>query len=213
MKKLVILVSGKLQSGKNSLADILKEEIQNQYKIPVATDYFARLLKEMCRDSFKPLTNYLNEIFSDVYEMEGNFCGHDFQKLITTDESWFEKKNNISRMTLQIVGTEIVRAVNENFWSESFIKRTNDRKETIVLNSDCRFKSEIEQVEKNFTTVCIRIERKMERNEIINEHISEKALDDKTDWDYLIHNDGTLEELRSEAKKIVQDLGRYFRDE
>jgi len=213
MKKLIILVSGKISSGKNTFADILKEEIQNQYKIPVATDYFARLLKEMCRDSFKPLTNYLNKIFNDVWEMEGNFCGHDFQKLITTDDSWFENKNDITRMALQIIGTEIVRTVNENFWSESFIKRTNERSEMIVLNSDCRFPSEINQVKNNFQTICIRIERNLERNEIINEHISEKALDDKTDWDYLIHNDGTLDELRTEAKKITQDLGRYFKNE
>lgn len=211
MNKLVILVSGKLGSGKNTLADILKEEIEAEYGTSVAIDYFARLLKEMCRDSFRPLTDYLNQMFSTVYEMEGDFGGYEFSKMKIEDESWFEKKTPISRMILQIIGTDIVRTVNENFWSESFIKRTNERKELVVLNSDCRFPSEIEQVQKNFDTITIRVEREMDRDGVINEHISEKALDCKTDWDYVIHNNDSLGVLRVQAKSIVRSIEKYFK--
>lgn len=196
MKKIVILVSGKLQSGKNTFADILKEELENEYKFTVAIDYFARLLKEMCRDSFRPLVDYLNTNLLS--------CGPNGEWI--TDESWFEKKTPITRMILQIVGSEIVRTVNENFWSESFVKRANERAEVITINSDCRFPSEIEHVQKNFDTVTIRVERTMERDGAINEHMSETALDDKRDWDYVIHNNGTLDDLKAEAKRIAYDI-------
>ncbi len=202
MKKIVILVSGKISSGKNTFTDFLKEDIESRYNTPVATDYFARLLKEMCRDSFRPLSEYLNtELLAGGPNSEW-----------ISDESWFEKKTPITRMILQIVGSEIVRTVNKNFWSESFVERANERKEFITINSDCRFPSEIEHVQKNFDVVKIRVEREMDRNGSINEHVSEKALDDYHNWDYVIHNNGTLDELKAQTKYITNNLVHYFEE-
>ena len=210
--KIIILVSGKLQSGKNTFADLLKEEIESRYNVMVVTDYFAKLLKEMCRDSFKPLTDFLNDIFRICEEdCQDEMLRDEVKKLITKDNNWFENKNDITRHILQIVGTDIVRTVNQNFWSESFIKRVKERKEAVTINSDCRFRSEISQVESNFSnTFTIRIERDMDRNNSVNEHISEKELDDYDSWDYKVWNNGTLEELKEQAKIVATDIFKNF---
>lgn len=211
-KKLIILLSGKLSSGKNTTADILKEELENHFKEKVALDSFARPLKEMCQKSFKPLIDYLNQMFKTVYEMEGNFGGYEFDKLITEEKHWWEEKTPISRILLQQTGTELFRDhVSKNYWVELFKKNSKSRIENIVINSDTRFLGEIEYLEScdDINVITIRVERNIERNNTFNEHVSETALDDYKDWNIIIRNDGTLEELRSNIKDLVTKEHTY----
>lgn len=200
MKAQVILISGKLQSGKNSFADILKEEIETKYFTTVQIDYFAKLLKDMCKEAFRPLTDFLNEYFNSI-----SYHSSKALSLVTEDLNWYETKNEITRHVLQGVGTQIVRTVNENYWIEAFKNRIREHG-NLTICSDVRFENEISEVEKDFDTIKIRVERNLDRNGSINEHISEKALDNYKDWDYIIENNGTLDDLRGHAKRIVSEL-------
>ena len=65
-------------------------------------------------------------------------------------------------------------------------------------------------VNKNFDNVYkIRIERPSFENNLTKDerkHITETALDNYNDYDYIIENSGTLEELNEKVKKIVSEV-------
>ena len=193
----VILVSGKISSGKNTLAEMIKAELEAM-GVNVAVDSFAKPLKDMCKEAFKPLTEYLNDLIR-------NQSPWGFDHLITSDENWYENKNEITRRILQAVGTDVVRKVNPNYWAESFVQRCLAESSQIIINSDCRFPSEIEAVWGAYKMRCfkIRVERKTNRDSVVHEHSSETALDVWSEWDMMIENNGTLDELKNEAKEIA----------
>lgn len=190
-----------MRSGKNTFGEILKEEFEKA-GISVGHDYFAKLLKEMCKKAFTPLTDYLNSFFDyEVYNpsiyVSPSFC--------TFEKNWYEDKNEITRLIFQGVGTDIVREINPNYWVEQFIKRVKENNNEIIICTDVRFENEIALVEKEFDTFVIRVERKSaihDANGNVN-HSSETALDNFKGWDYIINNNGTFDDLRDIAKLMV----------
>ena len=64
MKK-VILVSGKLRSGKNQFAEYLRQSYELN-KISIRQDLFAKTLKDSCREDFKPLIRDINEMATNL---------------------------------------------------------------------------------------------------------------------------------------------------
>jgi len=67
--------------------------------------------------------------------------------------------------------------------------------------SDMRFENEFEAVKKR-GGICITIQRGEIPKE---EHSSEKALDGRNDWDYVINNNGSLEELVEKVREILRE--------
>lgn len=199
--KVVILVSGKIGSGKDTVTKILKEKIEKKIGEKVLHEFFARALKEKCKDSFRPLIDFLNKTFEEIRDES-----IDISHLITKDENFFENKNEITRNLLQIVGSEIVRSVDPDYWVNKTIENIKNSEMWVVIISDCRFPSEIEAIEDNFPTIKIRVSRSLDRSRPFNEHHSEKALDDYKHWDMYIKNNGTLEQLEI----LIDDL--IFRD-
>lgn len=188
MNKQVILVSGKINSGKNTVVDLIREFLGDV----VGNEFFARPLKELCRDSFKPLVAYLNHLTE---------CGQ-FPYFIN-DDSWFERKNPVTRHILQIVGTEIVRRIEPNYWIDETIKNIRSRREPIITISDVRFPNEIQEIERLFPVLKVRINRDDARPEPQNEHISETALDNYKAWNVIIGNNGTLQDLREDVEGLI----------
>jgi hypothetical protein len=209
--KQIILISGKLQSGKNTFADLLKEELEKN-NITVGQDSFAKLLKDMCKEGFKPLIDFLNDIFKKRIENHYVEIGIDqcalipngLEKFITKDENWYENKNDITRMILQIVGTDIVRKINPNYWVEQFMERCNLSKCQVILNTDVRFPNEcfIPKYNNGTQSILIRVNRNIERIGDIHNHPSETSLDSYTNWDYVIDNNSDLNALKENAVKI-----------
>lgn len=183
----VVLVSGKINSGKNTVVDLIREFLGEE----VGNEFFARPLKELCHDSFQPLVDYLNHLCE---------CGR--FPYFTNRDSWYERKNPITRHILQIVGTEVVRGIEPNHWINETIKNICKRKESIITLSDVRFPNEIEEIERLFPVLKVRINRTVVDS---NEHISERALDNYRAWDVVIDNNGTLDELRYLVKNLITD--------
>lgn len=165
-----ILISGKAGHGKDSLAQLIKEELENKGE-SVLIIKFGDPVKFFARQYY----------------------------------NWDGKKDTTGRGLLQYIGTEMMRTYDEFYWGHmiaEFIAANKDF--TYALIPDWRFVSEeiaISQNIENYHT--IRIERPNYINpnmtkEQLN-HISETELDSAS-FDYIIYNNGTLEDLREKAK-------------
>lgn len=107
------------------------------------------------------------------------------------------------RLLLQLIGTDLFRnQLHPNTWvNASFANYLNNA----WIFTDVRFPNELEAIKKH-NGITIRINRGLvERTgKLIQEpeHISETALDDAK-FDYIIENNGTIEELLEQVKKIL----------
>ena len=129
---------------------------------------------------------------------------------------WNGLKDVNGRSLLQYVGTDIVRAKEENFWV-SFVYKMVDffqNKWDYVLIPDARFPNEVDVfADSKFDTVHVRVVRNQDGESSIessltkeqSEHSSETALDDCVP-EYLIENTGTIDELKQAAELLVEDI-------
>lgn len=180
-----IIISGKSGSGKDMFAQFLKEELAKHGKKALVIHY-ADAVKWFCRD-------FLN---------------------------WDGKKDEIGRTLLQMVGTDIVRKVHPNFWTGIVVGLIQAFEPTsnfdIAIVPDARFPNEVDiSLSSLKNCVSVRIERKNADgtdwiNPLLTEdqrnHASETSLDCFA-FDYIIHNDESLDLLRESAQTLLKDLG------
>lgn len=211
MVKNVILVSGKLQSGKNTFVDMLMEELKST-NLKVGFDFFAKPVKDQSKDIFRNLINYLNKVSEE----------NNIPELYTEDHNWYEEKNVITRILLQNYGSDIFRdMIDRNYWANFLKNKMFDSDHDLMFITDVRFKSEIEVMSnkdpiiKDYRTltptyniVKIRIDRTnfdRTHNPIFT-HSSEIDLDDYKDWDYVINNDRDINSLQLKAKETLNKI-------
>ena len=120
--------------------------------------------------------------------------------------NWNGEKDDYGRTLLQQVGTNTVCAKQPDFWVDFIISILNLFNDSwdIVIIPDCRFVNEIEKMRANFDTTLIRIIRPDFDNglsEIQKQHLSETALD-SFDFDYIVYNTGSLEDLKNKLSKL-----------
>lgn len=104
------------------------------------------------------------------------------------------------RGLLQRMGTEVGRNMfGEDFWVDYAIGQSwkNDN----VVFSDVRFRNEASAVQKNWGQNW-RVNRP--GTLAANAHISETEMDGYKEFDTVIHNDGSLEELYAQVDKIME---------
>ena len=197
--KTVVMLSGKMRSGKNTFADILIEEILKQSpNTKLKYDFFAKPVKDQCKDVFRNLTNYLNNISVQIGARE----------LYTDDDNWYEDKNEITRILLQTYGTEIFRdKVDEEYWSKLMRENIIHSDQEIVIITDWRFKNEVNIIRESteYKTITVRIERPELLIPVsdIHQHSSEKDLDDYNDFDHRVTNI-SISKLQAEAIHLTE---------
>ena len=156
--KYVILISGKINVGKNLFADYLIDSIKGKdYKI--RTDLFAHDLKNGCKDDFKSIATYLNgyverltatvnAMFDLKYvaaEPIVNAVDVLANELRVSDKNFFEDKTEFTRLLLQLYGTEIFRnRVDNDWWAKQVKNRAIENDDDFVIVTDTRFPNEIE---------------------------------------------------------------------
>lgn len=190
---MLIGINGKIGSGKDTIGKIIQhltsewadEEFQDTDMLNVRSDWkikkFAGKLKEIA----SLLTGIDVEKFED----------QEFKKLDMNHE-W----GMTYRTFLQKLGTEAMRnGLHENVWVNALFADYTDESKWCI--TDMRFPNELKSVEDR-GGITIRIERGGSTNQLGNLHPSETALDDAT-FDYLIYNNGTMEELIKQVKYIL----------
>ncbi len=212
-KTVVIALSGKKGSGKNTLATFIKNHFSQEWYKGVRTieyckEYaFADLLKEFC---------------IDVLGLTEKQCyGSDEDKNTLTKYRWDKvglhrevasKKRMTARDVMQIFGTECVRSWFGNVWAEATLRRIAKDKPVLAIITDNRFPSEIEKVLGHPHGYIIRLTRSPYTGD---EHSSETSLDG-FDWNkekcYVLDNASlSKEEQKDAAVPILRDIfGQEF---
>jgi hypothetical protein len=191
---MLVGIVGLISSGKGTVADRLVQ------KHGFRKDSFAKSLK----DAVSSMFNWNREM------LEGK-----------TDESraWREKpdefwskrfgKEVTPRWVLQYFGTEVMRqGMHDAIWIDSCIARY-DGKPTVI--ADTRFENEIKTIREMGGKILL-VKRGQDPDwftdyvegnvEPKNVHLSEYAWA-KSDYDYLITNNGTLEELHQQIDDLI----------
>jgi len=212
-------MSGKMRVGKNVAADYLIEKFKAKGKV-VETDLFAHDLKHNGKDDFKKLSAVLNSYADKLKSIVKTFAhvmtddivfnsllSH-INKIRVSDENYFENKNDVTRALLQIYGTEIFRdRVDKDYWAKQVRNRAIKSKADVIIVTDARFPNEINVFEDvnndEIQVISIRVERDAG---IVDEHESETALDGHKEWNYIIDNNGSLEDLNNAVDLILDDI-------
>lgn len=185
---MIIALSGKKGSGKDTVADmivnIMEEKYRNKYRSVFKKSY-AYKLKQIVA------------ILTDT-TIEQNLTTEGKNTYI----SIFEK--TLGQLQ-QIVGTECFRNVlDTDIWVKALLYTYTPG--DVWLITDCRFPNEVESV-KNLDGLCIRINRNLccTDSRDLN-HPSEIALDNYTNFDYIIDNNCTLDELRVKVEDLISKI-------
>lgn len=126
---------------------------------------------------------------------------------------WDGSEETKPRELLQHLGTEVIR---NNIDKDFFIKRLcNDIRVysyyfDVITISDARFPDEVVTPKKLFDDVItIKVVRDNFETSLSDEeqkHSTETALDGFNDYDYVIENNGSIDELNEKVKTIVKEV-------
>ncbi len=125
---------------------------------------------------------------------------------------WDGLEESKPRDLLNKLGTEIIRnKIDPEFHINRLLQDIEVLSyffDTFIVN-DVRFPIEIEKVKEKFDNVTtIKVFRESdELTESQKKEISETALDDYTDFDFIVDNSGSLEDLELKANEILNEIG------
>lgn len=209
----IIGISGYAGSGKDSLGkaiqwvmlpDVYKKLIHIPSFIDGGYDYIAYANKSGWQ--VKKFADPLKEVCSVILNVERrDFENPEFKSKVL-DSKWGEEMT--ARKFLQVFGTDVCRKTfNENIWVYALFNKyvclpnyPNTYPDWII--TDCRFPNEAEEIKKRGGLI-VRINRP--EVSALNAHISELALDDY-EFDYVINNNGTEEDLIMKAEEMIKHL-------
>ena len=174
----LIAISGKYGVGKDLLSAKIFEYLKGK-RIKYEHLKFAANVKQM-------VSILTGGDLEDQYSDEGK------EKLV--DEL------GMTNGTLQqVVGTLLREKLHPDIWTFPVLKFARDNPDTVCVISDCRFRNEADLIKKN-GGVIIRLNRKNRNIGKRNpNHISETDLDNYENFDLIIDNYGTVEEMIEKA--------------
>lgn len=130
---------------------------------------------------------------------------YDLKEIASKYFGWDGNKDEKGRNLLIGIGS-VGRAYNPYIWVDKAIKRIKSESPPVAIVSDWRFKNEFIKVVEAFgrdSVITVRIKRNVGR---ILDDISEHDLDDFMDYDYIVDNNGTLEDLEGAARDFIGRL-------
>lgn len=179
----LIILSGLARSGKNTFGEILSVVLEDEYTMVA----YADALKKKCMEdfdlSYEQVHGSLKEIADVRYPKVSGYWS--------------------PREIFQHIGTESYRKIDKDFWIKQLINRISGLENVIV--TDGRFPGEIDAI-KDIGGIHIRMTRDNRDYMANSSHVSETALDDFYSVDYLVDNNGSLEDLYNAALTIKGDI-------
>lgn len=172
----IFLVAGKSGSGKGEIAKFIKE-------------YYIYKLEDCAITSY---SKYIKNFAKDLTDWDGS-------------------ENNKPRDFMQKIGDEI-RRMDQYYFTSNMIKDINIMANYVknVVVADVRMPEEIEEIRNNFDDVyAIYVVNNYAPSRLSVEqqaHITETALENYDDFDYIIANDGSLENLKDKIFKYLESI-------
>lgn len=172
----VYLICGKARHGKDTTANFMKE-------------YYESLGKKPC---IMHIGNYIKHFAKDYF-------------------GWDGKEETKPRELLQELGTGIIREkMNKPFFFTTRLLEDIEVLENFydcILIADVRLPLEIEEIKKKYQdSTVIRVNRVDFESELTSKqskHVTEIALDEYQNYDYILENT-TLEALEEQAKNVIR---------
>lgn len=187
---MIIAISGKKGSGKSTIGEIFRDD-------GFILDSFANSVKDICTILFGYDRNKLEGITEE-----------DRKWRETTDIKYSELMNNnfTPREAMILVGTYFGRnMIHPNIWIETLFNRYDNNSNKNLLITDLRFPNEYEEIKKR-GGIIIRVNRFNNDNNDNNHnnlHYETECLLDNYNFDYVIDNNGTIDELKDKINKIL----------
>lgn len=216
MKK-IILLGGKIDSGKNFVCTNLKNLLEEEGNL-VDHLSFGERVKDISREGFKKLSEYINftiekitkqlMFYDEIKEIKNSL--DILKNLKIEDNNWYEEKTEFTRILIQSMATDIVRKhIDSEFWIKQVISKIKNSKSNYFIFSDFRFENEylslkefLKEQEIDNTIVTILVERDVDRlNNLIHKHESEVSLESFV-FDYIFNNN--LEYNIENFKRLVK---------
>jgi hypothetical protein len=207
---MIISVSGKIGSGKDTVASIIMELADDK---PWEVKKWAGKLKEVAT----LLTGIPKEKFEDQ-EFKKTNLGPEWNIPVYHGGEFISSEPMTVRDLLQLLGTEAMRnglhtdtwvnALMSEYKTSNGVATQEDGEEKGVVAdkfwiiTDTRFPNELAAVARH-KGITIKVVRDS-GNQIGTTHSSETALDHVDNWDYVIYNHGTIDELRKAIFNILR---------
>ena len=228
LNKRLIAVSGVKGSGKDSVSSMLqyclsvpkmfrqyffyknfRKWIKPKYKRIAFADSLKKMLSDLLNISLDKF--YIREFkegcIINISTLEGSWLGEKlsdskFNKLVKQLDPSLMESNLSLRQLLQYFGTEIMQ---KYFGKRVWINSTMQNRSEYTIISDLRFIEEYNAV-KEKKGVVIYINRP---NYEFGQHASEremKELLENDKYDFIIDNNGSIEDLFNQVKELVNDI-------
>uniref|UniRef100_A0A1B6M1B1 Phosphomevalonate kinase n=1 Tax=Graphocephala atropunctata TaxID=36148 RepID=A0A1B6M1B1_9HEMI len=181
MPKLILLFSGKRKSGKDKITDLLFERVKEE----------AVLIK----------------ISAPIKSHFSKSQGLDYDQLMST--SSYKEQFRLE----MIKWSEQVRQSDHGHFCRAAIEMTNADKKPIWIVSDMRRQTDLQWFRDNYEHITtVRVwsseEQRTDRGWVftsgIDDQETECDLDSVGEWDLIIENNGTLDDLQSDIERIVK---------
>lgn len=162
MSNKIIAFAGRKQSGKTTCSEFV-QQLGNGILKPFNTTKIYNFADPLKQD-----------ICINILGLTQDQCyGTDEQKNELVDCYWQDKQLS-AREVMQMVGTDMFRAMQKNVWSEATIRKIRKDSPPLAIVADCRFPNEVDAI-KNAGGFVI----KLTRNPYNSDHSSETALDEE----------------------------------
>lgn len=210
---MIVGLGHKKRVGKDTVAKILRYIAQeNKEGFLVDKKYLIRELRKSYPEDFNNI-RWITMSFADKLKEVASLV-FDIRKEYWDDPSI--KASIVSnycltgREILQRIGESFRKEISPDIWVNSLFSKYNslnyrDHSGDIIkpnlIITDVRMPNEAQAI-KDRGGILIRIDRETGYKD---NHISETALDDYKDWDYIIDNNGTLEELVDKVETLYED--------
>ncbi len=208
IQSLIFGFGHRARHGKDSVANEIVKRRASQYDVHIYS--FARELKEEVNKNAMMAHGMIN-LFDPIYRTEGSGYMQTNGNLLQLPD-WVQYDPNPDtsdplcpygkqRTLLQWWGAEYRRSIDPDYWVNKLIARLEKEKPEVALIVDVRFLNEMKFCKKYGDV--IKVERRNPDGSLyvapgIIPHISEEALANIPDsnWDAIIENKGTLEDLK-----------------
>lgn len=202
---MIIGISGKAQSGKDTIGAIIQRLTNPGWDILEDNTWEIRKFADALKEIITILTGIPRADLEKI-EVKQSTLGSEWNRSVPCnccEECGFEKKIETTvRDFHQIIGTDAIRLYFPNAWVNALMNKYKEDNKWIV--TDVRFPNEADIIRKK-GGILIRVIRVTTGD--ISTHPTEIALDDYTEFDHIIYNHGSLEELEARLKSILKEEG------